>query len=152
MFRRVLWLIIGGFLLAACASVERFQQFMDSYIGQPISVVQEAFGYDYSEHQLDANSKAYTWQWSRQGVTPGYRTPTTIYSSGWSRRFGRDITIIPGTYYPPTYYEQHCEFTFIVDANERVTAWRALGEGCTSYRPVPVLRSKPAPIGAPAGG
>ena len=147
MFKQVGWLIAASFWLTGCASVERFQQFMDSYIGQPISLVQEAFGYDYSEHTLADNSKAYTWQWSRRGVTPAYRTPTTIYSSGWSRRFGRDVMIIPGTYYPPTYYEQQCEFTFIVDtASGRVSAWRARGEGCINYKPVPVLRSKPALI------
>ena len=137
MTKSIIASVLVVFLLSACASLAQFQQFMDRYIGQPIASVQDAFGYNFTERTLDDGRKAYTWQWSRQGATPGYRMPTTVYASRWNRYDRYYLS------YPPTYYEEHCEFTFITDTQGRVNAWRAQGDGCASYRPEAVLRSAP---------
>ncbi|MEZ5589948.1 MAG: hypothetical protein R3F53_04285 [Gammaproteobacteria bacterium] len=68
MIKSILASILAVLLLSACASLAQFQQFMDHYIGQPIASVQDAFGYNFTERTLDDGRKAYTWQWSRQGL------------------------------------------------------------------------------------
>ncbi|MFO1352070.1 MAG: hypothetical protein U1F68_15890 [Gammaproteobacteria bacterium] len=142
--KRGCWLVavLGGCLLmTACASLEAFRNLMDSQIGKPIAEVREAFGYHYIERQLEGG-KAYTWHWSRSGVSPGYETPTTIQSFGSNRL--RDTIISPGAYFPPAYYEEACEFSMITGPGGRVEAWHAQGNGCASYVGAePVLRSKP---------
>ena len=125
-------LLLTALLLSACASIERFQNLMDSQLGKPLAEVQQTFGYNFIERELDGDKTAYTWHWTRTGVTPGYETPTTIYSTGRSRH-AEEVIITPGTYFPPTYYEENCEITVIVDGSDTVTAWQARGNGCASY-------------------
>ena len=139
------FLLAGILMFSACASIEQFQGLMDKQIGKPLAEVQQEFGYNYIERELDDGKKAYTWYWTRTGVTPGYETPTTVYST--RSRQARDVIISPGTYFPPTYYEENCEFTFIADQANTVIAWQARGNGCAAYPgPGQVLRSsKPAP-------
>jgi len=132
-------------LLGGCASLAQFQQFMDGYIGQPITAVQEAFGYNFIERPLEGGRKAYTWHWVRHRVTAAYPSSAFSFGLGWHGRHG--MVALPSWYYAPTYYEDRCEFTFItnpqLNAQEHVIAWRARGEGCARYRPETVLRSKP---------
>ena len=127
-------------IFSACASLEGFQTLMDSQIGKPIAEVQQLFGFNFIERQLDNGNKAYSWYWTETGLIPGYETPTTIYSTRSKKT--EDVIISPGTYFPPRYYEENCEFTFITDTQNTVTAWQARGNACASYPgPGPVLRS-----------
>lgn len=118
-------------LLAGCATIERFTTTMDSYVGADISVLRDAFGYNYIERPLDDGRRAFTWTWVDRGTYPGYRTPDVI--STYETRTGTRVVVHPGYYFPPERYEFSCEFTFIVDAENRATGWRAQGNGCVHY-------------------
>ena len=128
-FRLAVVVMLTG--LAGCTSIERFQGMMDGYIGQPIDEIQQIFGYNHIERELDIGGRAYTWSWQKHGVTPGHSTPTSIhsYSSGSSQH----VTVRSGTYFPPEAYELACEFSFMTDTAGIVTAWRAHGNGCAAY-------------------
>ena len=139
---------IAGILLlatlAACATTAHFQQMMDSYLGMPISDVQNRFGYNYIERQLPDGNRAYTWTWTEKGVFPGYETPTTIQT--FSSDKGQHIIVIPGTYFPQTPYETTCEFSFITDKSGKTVSWRAHGNGCAGFAgPGQVLRPATKP-------
>jgi len=125
-------------LLASCVSTVRFQRMMDGYVGQHIDQVRAVFGYNYIVRDLPNNHRAFTWTWVERGVIPGYQSPTTIET--YSADKGQRITILPGTYFPPEYYEAVCEFSFIVSPPGQVVSWRAQGNGCaTYYGPGPIL-------------
>ena len=118
-------------LLAACVSTARFEKMMDDYLGMPIAELQRQFGYNYIERKLADGNRAYTWIWKEEGVFPAYQAPTTIET--FSSDKGKQILIIPGTYFPQTSYETSCEFSFIVDAMGKTVSWRAHGNGCAGF-------------------
>ncbi|MFA7593537.1 MAG: hypothetical protein WCY26_07345 [Thiohalobacteraceae bacterium] len=148
------WLLVGLLLaVAGCASLERFQQNMDGYIGWHIDQLRERFGYNYVERDLGDGMRAYTWVWAEQSLRPGYRTPDVIRT--YRTETGTRSVIYPGEYFPPDYYAYYCEFTFIVDPQGLAVSWRAHGNGCADYRgPEDVVRhgvpiQTPAPQAAP---
>ena len=107
--------LLSLLLLSSCASTVRFEQMMDEYIGAPIADVQ----------------RVYTWAWQEKGVFPGYERPTTIQT--FTSDKGQHVIVIPGTYFPQTPYETNCEFSFVVDASDKVVTWRAHGNGCPGF-------------------
>jgi hypothetical protein len=138
--------LLSVILLASCASTARFEQMMDGYTGAPIADLQRVFGYNYIERKLTDGHRVYTWAWKEKGVFPGYETPTTIQT--FTSDKGQHVIVIPGTYFPQTPYETNCEFSFIVDASDKVVSWRAHGNGCAGfYGPGKVLGpgGKPKP-------
>ena len=124
--------IAGVVLIAAgCASTAHFEQMMPGSIGAPISQIQQRFGYNFIERKLEDGMTAYTWSRSQSGTLPGYASPTEVrtITSGDSKR----TTVMPGTFFPPESYEMVCEFTFIANQQQRVSAWRAHGNGCARF-------------------
>ena len=119
-------------LLAGCATTEHFQRDMDSYLGWDIGQLREHFGYNYIERDLGDGSHAYTWIWSDRSVSPGYLSPDVIHTYQSAEGAPR-VIVSPGTYFPPSYYEYLCEFTFITNAEGHAVRWRAQGNGCSSY-------------------
>jgi len=118
-------------VINGCVSTKQFKQQMDRYIGLPIKQIQARFGYNYIERKLENNQRAYTWTWSQSDFSPGHRTPDIIRTY---RSDNKTITtIIPGSYFPPEYYEYACEFSFIIDESQHVIAWRAHGNGCAYF-------------------
>lgn len=119
-------------LLGGCASTERFQRDMDSYLGWDIPQLRERFGYNYIERDLGDGTRAYTWIWSERNLYQGYQSPDVIHSYT-SADGSSQIIVSPGTYFPPSYGEYQCELSFIANADGRVTRWRAQGNGCAVY-------------------
>jgi hypothetical protein len=118
--------------LAGCASLERFQRDMDSYIGWDIERLRAHFGYGYIERDLGDGLRAFTWTWADQDLRPGYVTPEVIHSYR-SAQGATHVVVSPGMYFPPDYYYYSCEFSFIIDAGGRAIGWRAHGNGCGAY-------------------
>ena len=131
LMRRYLVLLATLALLQGCASLEHFQQGMDSRLGWDIDQLRAYFGYNYIERDLGDGERAYTWTWAEHGMRPGYISPDVIHTYQSAR--GTQVSVTPGTYFPPDYYAYACEFTYIVDASGRATAWRAHGNGCAAY-------------------
>jgi len=123
--------LLSLLLLSSCASTVRFEKMMDGYVGAPIADVQRVFGYNYIERKLTDGQRVYTWAWQEKGVFPGYETPTTIQT--FTSDKGQHVIVIPGTYFPQTPYETNCEFSFVVDAADKVVTWRAHGNGCPGF-------------------
>ncbi|MEE9493809.1 MAG: hypothetical protein V3W04_10580 [Gammaproteobacteria bacterium] len=119
-------------LLTSCASIERFEHSMDSYIGMELKQLQNLFGFNYIERSLEDGQKAYTWVRIYRGSYPGYWQPDVI-----SRHRSRDgethVHVTPGYRFPAEYYERSCEFTFIVNEKNKALSWRAHGDGCSAY-------------------
>lgn len=138
--RYILLSAILAMLVGGCATTERFERDMDSYLGWDIGQLREHFGYNYIERDLGDGSHAYTWIWSERNLSPGYLSPDVIHT--YQSAEGTTRTIVsPGTYFPPSYYDYLCEFTFIVDAGGHAVRWRAQGNGCAAYTgPESVLR------------
>jgi hypothetical protein len=128
--KSVIWVALA-LVFGGCASVEGFTRLMDGQIGRPIAEVQNQFGYNHIERKLDSGGRAFTWVWSESGESPSYQSPTTIRSYGSAE--SKTVTINPGTYFPPQKYTLACEFTFLVNDGDKVTAWRAHGNGCASF-------------------
>lgn len=126
-------------VLAGCATVAEFQTGMDAFIGRTVDEAQDAFGYPQQVRDLPDGGKAYTWLRVETGYIPGYRGPTTVQSVQVGDT--TQLTVIPGTYIPPQIYRDSCEFTLTADAQNRVRAWRAQGDGCRGTPVRPVLRS-----------
>jgi len=131
LLHRLLTLLAYLLLAAGCASTEKFERQMNHYLGQPISRIQAHFGYNYIERELENNRVAYTWTWTQSDFTPGHRTPDIIRT--YKSNQGSYTYFIPGSYFPPAYYEYACEFTFITDQDSRAIDWRAHGNGCAFY-------------------
>lgn len=144
----VLWRILPGCLIAACTSVEYVQQHLDSYIGKPINLVREEFGYDYHERALTGNRTAYSWRWMEQERYTPYFGSSVFFSSSYK---GGGITYSLPLHSSGYIYHRDCEFTFITDSTDIVQSWRAQGDGCRYYRPAPVLRSSRVPVNRPEG-
>lgn len=127
------WFLVLSVALAVhgCASLERFRQGMDSRLGWNIDQLRAYFGYNYIERELSDGQRAYTWTWAEQGMRPGYVSPDVIHT--YQSAQGTRVMVTPGTQFPPEYYAYACEFTYIVDAAGRATAWRAHGNGCAAY-------------------
>ena len=129
------------FLVTGCASMERFKRGMDTYIGADLKTLQQQFGYNYIERKLDDGLRAYTWTRIERGTYPGYSYPSTTHTYKTSK--GKRVIYTPGYYFPPEYYERICEFSFIVDRNNRAISWRAQGNGCAAYTlAAPVIKSQ----------
>ncbi|MEE9342613.1 MAG: hypothetical protein V3V12_03140 [Gammaproteobacteria bacterium] len=127
-----LTVVVLSLVLGACASLERFQTGMDSYVGMDIRQLQEIFGYNFIERKLEEGSRAFTWVRTDRGSYPGYRSPDLIRS--FRARDGETrIHVSPGYYFPPEYYERSCEFSFVVNEENKATSWRAHGSGCSAY-------------------
>ena len=120
--------------VAGCATMERFQQTMEGYIGWDIDQLREAFGYNYIERDIGEGRRAYTWTWIHHGSTPGYHAPDVIHTYT-SKKGDTHVVITPGYYFPPEYYENLCEFSFVTDATRKAVSWRAHGNGCLAYQP-----------------
>lgn len=133
-------------ILAGCATTERFEREMDSYLGWDIAQLREHFGYNYIEHDLGDGTHSYTWVWSDRSLSPGYLSPDVVHTYQSPEGATRMI-VSPGTYFPPSYYEFLCEFTFILDSSGHAVRWRAQGDGCAAYSgPESVLgHGKPSP-------
>lgn len=104
---------------------------MDAQIGKPVDSLQELFGYNFVSRELDAEKTAYTWIWVYSDITPGYETPTVVdtYRSDTFKQ----TTIVPGTYFPPTPYEEQCEFSFVAGSDGTTESWRAHGAACAIF-------------------
>lgn len=136
-------------MLSGCASTERFQREMDSYLGWDIQQLRERFGYNYIERDLGDGTRAYTWVWSERSLYQGYQSPDVVHSYTADDGSPR-VIVSPGTYFPPTYSEYQCEFSFITDTQGRVTRWRAQGSGCAVYPgPKTVLQNSAVPVAPP---
>ena len=129
-------------MLAGCATTAQFRSSMDQFLGKPIAAAEEAFGYGYSVTDLEDGSRAYTWRTLKTGVTPGYESPTYIFSDRTGDH-STSATVYPGTYYPPQVYREMCDFSFITDRSGSIVRWNARGEGCKGQPGGPVLRSGP---------
>lgn len=123
--------LLGVVLLSSCASIEHFQRDMDSRLGWDIDMLRAYYGYNYIERDLGEGLRALTWTWAEQGMRPGYVTPDVIHT--YRSNGGTRSVIWPGTYFPPDYYAYACEFSFIVNTEDRAVAWRAHGNGCAIY-------------------
>lgn len=127
--------ILSGLLilvLSGCASTERFQRNMDSYLGWDIQQLREHFGYNYIDRDLGDGTRAYTWVWSERSLYRGYQSPDVIHTYKSADGSAR-VLVSPGTYFPPYYDEYHCEISFITGQEGRVIRWRAQGNGCAAY-------------------
>lgn len=131
--------------LGGCATIEQFQQRMDSYVGWDLDQLRAHFGYNYIERDLGDGSRAYTWVWMEHSIRPGYLTPDVVHT--YRSDTGTRYVVSPGTYFPPEYYEYLCEFTFIVNDQNKAVSWRSHGNGCISYPgPEYVLQHQPGPV------
>ncbi len=124
--------VLLAMVLGGCATTERFQRDMDSYLGWDIQQLREHFGYNYIERDLGDGSIAYTWIWADRNLSPGYVSPDVIHTYQSNEGTTR-VIVSPGTYFPATYYDYQCEFSFIVDDHGRAIRWRAQGNGCALY-------------------
>ena len=136
-----LGLLLGSLL--GCATVAQFRVGMDAFLGRPIQEAQETFGYGYAVRELEDGEKAYTWNRVETGTLPGYETPARVetYRVREGDTTTRTTTVYPGTYYPPQFYRNACEFTFITDRDGTILRWLAQGNACKGYPAGPVLRS-----------
>ncbi|MBE0616822.1 MAG: hypothetical protein IH608_02690 [Proteobacteria bacterium] len=141
--RQIIALLVGT--LVGCATVAQFRQGMDAFLGKPIREAQETFGYGYLVRDLENGERAYTWTHVDTGVVPGYEAPTTVetYRTRGDDATTRTTVVSPGTYYPPQYYRNTCEFTFITDPSGAILRWHAQGDGCKGRPEGTVLRSSP---------
>ena len=148
--RSYLYILCGlaVLVLSGCASTERFQRDMDNYLGWDIKQLREHFGYNYLDHDLGDGTRAYTWVWSERNLYQGYQSPDVIHSYKSADGSAR-VLVSPGTYFPPSYDEYHCEITFITGQDERVIRWRAQGDGCATYRGPGSVLEHAAPNAAP---
>ncbi len=132
-------ILLAGLTLVGCASVERFQRSMDSHLGWDVDRLRAYYGYNYIERDLGKGQRALTWTWTERGMRAGYHSPDVIHT--YQSAQGTQVFVSPGNYFPPDYYEYGCEFSFIIDAQDRVASWRAHGNGCAAYPgPEPILQ------------
>ncbi len=141
--------ILVAMLLAGCASTERFQRKMDSHLGWSIAELREHFGYNYIERDLGDGTRAYTWTWYDRELHQGYQSPDVIHTYK-SADGSPHVIVTPGTNFPPSFTEYHCELSFIVGAQGRVIRWRAQGNGCAVYPgPDKVIKQSNVPPAPP---
>jgi hypothetical protein len=110
--------------LAACASREKYEAQLDTWLGQPKSALISSWGPP--SRSYESGGKTYlTYDWSSSaqvgGTAPSYQT-TIVGDTAYTNAYG-------GT--PPTTVQMNCSTTFVV-VDGRVREWRAQGNRCVA--------------------
>lgn len=113
------------FLLAGCATQQRYEASLQQWVGQPVTAVMDVWGYPTGSFP-DPVSGNTVYVWDRQTVAyspPTYQT-TIIggrgYSSAYATTFG----------FGGQSYTLRCQTYFEVDAKKVIQRWRIQGNDC----------------------
>jgi hypothetical protein len=132
-------MLISVATLAGCATTEKFNAKMNSFLGQPEAVIVGRYGAPKSVYQVDALTKVLTYR--RSGAVPvgGGTTMQAVTSQdrgsvygprGTATYSGTSTTWVP-VQQPAYSVEFWCEVHFTIKEGA-VSAWNAEGNHCVS--------------------
>ena len=148
--------VLIGFvsLLAGCATVENYNNILDTWIDADIDELVLAWGIPDKEWTLGGGDKMYTYNNTRNETTGGipYTTKSTTYGTGRNGIPQGQILTTLTTQYSPTYnITKYCFTTFRVH-QRRIVQWSHKGNDCIALPPETIKNSDPLPRNNEASG
>lgn len=119
---RYVCLLITVMLLTSCATRERYEASVKTYVGQPISAVMNDWGYPSGSFQSPTGNTVYVWETLKSGVSP--RMSVGVYGGHWPGGFGTSVGYGLGG----SSDVRRCQTYFEVDAKKIITHWRLQGD------------------------
>lgn len=121
---KALPLALATLTLAGCATREKYENYLQGWIGANISTVITAWGYP-SGSLEDPTSGNLVYVWDRQSSytsAPTYQTSVIMgrHGGGYATTFG----------FPGQTYVYRCQTYFEVDKNKNILKWRTQGNDC----------------------
>ncbi|MEO6699324.1 MAG: hypothetical protein ABIR53_06520 [Paraperlucidibaca sp.] len=122
---RLLLLVISLALLSACTTRERYEARINTYVGKPISVVMDDWGYPSGSFDAPNGNTVYTWDkqssyTSAPSVQTGVFTGTGSGGGGFFTGFGFGSNTVT----------RRCQTYFEVDKQKVILRWRTQGNDC----------------------
>ena len=122
--KQILWMLSFGLLLSACATTEKYEANLQTWIGSPEAELVRSWGPPDSFYE-SGESRYLTYHWSNSGVIPGTSpsyTSTLIGNTMYTNPIG-------GT--PAIAYNNNCSTAFEV-RSEKVVSWSWKGNHCVA--------------------
>lgn len=121
--RKIPWVtLVSLFLLSGCATTAKYQENLDSWIGQDFIKLVYAWGYPPEVTELPNGNKEYAYKREKTF----YVQRTAGKESYTNKNFDKPIVV--GT----DEYRSWCKTFFKVDSNNKILYWRYEGNDCTS--------------------
>ena len=120
---RFLLILISITLVSACATRERYEARIDTYVGKSINVVMDDWGYPSGSFEALNGNTVYTWdKQSSYTSSPSVQTGVFTGSSngGFFTGFGFGSNTIT----------RRCQTYFEVDKQKVILRWRTQGNDC----------------------
>jgi len=105
-------------VLSGCASRERYETELQSYVGKPISVVMDSWGYPSGSFEAPNGNLVYVWDKQSQ-----YISPPTVQTSVFGGS-GRGISTGIGFGFGGYAQQLRCQTFFEVDKVKTILTWR----------------------------
>jgi hypothetical protein len=115
-------LIASCAVVAGCATTEKFENMLSSWVGANESALIGSWGPPQSSYSLPDGSKVLQYQRSGQVFIPGYATATTTYAGNQA------FTNINGM--PSMAITQQCMVNWTINPDGRVARWSWQGNAC----------------------
>lgn len=120
---RLLLVMIAALWLSACATREAYEARIETYVGKPISVVMDDWGYPTGSFEAPNGNTVYTWdKQSSYSRAPSVQTGifTGTSSGGFFTGFGFGSDTVT----------RRCQTYFEVDKTNTILRWRTQGNDC----------------------
>lgn len=121
---RILIFVCCFMLFSACATTEKYEAILQTWIGSQESELVRSWGPPDSFYESDG-TRYLTYLWSNSGVIPGTNpsyTSTVIGDTVYTNQIGGTAPIV---------YNSHCKTTFEV-RDGRIVYWRWEGNRCVA--------------------
>lgn len=122
--KQLIGLLAMVLVLSGCASRERYETELQGYVGKPISVVMDSWGYPSGSFEAPNGNLVYVWDRQSQFVSP-----PTIQTSVFSGH-GRGVATGVGFGFGGHSRQLRCQTFFEVDKEKTILMWRLQGNDC----------------------
>lgn len=120
---RLLLLLISLAVLSGCATRERYESRINTYVGKPIAAVMDDWGYPSGSFEAPNGNTVYTWdKQSTYNRSPSVQTGifTGTGGGGFFTGFGFGNDTVT----------RRCQTYFEVDKQKVILRWRTQGNDC----------------------
>lgn len=118
---RLLTLLLALLVLTGCATRERYEQRVQTYIGKPISVVMDEWGYPSGSFESPTGNTVYVWETESRSASP--HMSVGVYGGRWM-----SVGTHVGMGMSSAGTVSRCQTFFEVNKQKIITHWRLQGD------------------------
>ncbi|MEZ8990095.1 hypothetical protein AB4571_15345 [Vibrio breoganii] len=124
-----LLLIVVITILSGCATTERYNAILDTWMGHDTEELVNSWGYPDNSFVAPNGNKVYVYGYQASTYVPQTNYTTTTYNAVGGTLYGNSTTNSVGGYT----VQHNCTTFFEVDESGTLVNWRWKGNACKSY-------------------